>query len=598
MIKEIKLGNPEEIARLNSFFSTAYTADILKSYLVSVWSFIPEHPVVTRNGKSVNTAKYFPDGKKATYLKKAECVEIISVLHSHPDNMRCLISLMPAYVGTALRMAISYGRVGQTLLESAGASSAVEIDRDCWWDRHMKNARYMELFDVSESMAHGDDRYGTEWYLSIPPAIRFNYAVPLMPEVTLDSMYFPDGGNGCRTACAEKEFVSSFPVIEGLFRQGELKTAGLKMSSSAAMKMLKATTVPELVPASVMKRQKISVGQYFFPAVCMALLRLKSGGACECVREAFTIMRTSYAAMLVPAMLPHIKGFRATGMPKLRPAWWAELITQCFENMPDAWLSLEDLRAYVYACPTNAFFGTPMFERWKMELHNTLGTEKIYPDTQWKDIDLAVIRGIAAAMFGMGLVEVAWHDAEEEISDPLAHVKRIRLTALGKYALGLSDTYKAEAIETRDWFRLDEDHLIVSSMCENNPYEALLADIAVPIGAGRYRIDSGSFLKKCTTVAEVNEKISFFKDYICAEPSGIWKEFFVSLKKRCNPFSGENKKYLMMKMTESSPELIRILSSDSEIRSLIVLVEGGRFMIQEKDFRRFSELMKVRGYLV
>lgn len=597
MIKEIKLGNPEEIARLNLFFSSAYTADILKSYLVSVWSFIPEHPVVTRNGKSVNAAKYFPDGKKASYLKKNECVEIISVLHSHPDNMRCLISLMPAYVGTALRMAISYGRVGQTLLDAAGASRAIEADKDCWWN-HMKRARYMELFDVSQGMAHGDDKYGTERYLSIPPAIRFNYAVPLMPDVAFDSMYFPDGGSECAVSCAEKEFVSSFPVIEGLFRQGDLKTTGLKMSYSAAMKVLKAISVPELVPSSVMNRQKISTGQYFLPAVAMALLRLKSGGSCECVREAFTILCTSYSSLLVPAMLPHIKGFRVTGMPKFLPCWWAELIAQCLEGRPDSWLSLEEFRAYVYACPTCEFLGAPVFDRWKMDLQNTIGNEKIYPDTQWKDIDLAVIRGIAAAMFGMGLVEVAWHDAEEEISDPLAHVKRIRLTALGKYVLGLSDTYKAEAVETRDWFRLDNDHLIVSSMREDNPYEALLADIAVPIGAGRYRIDSGSFLKKCTTVAEVNEKISFFKDYICAEPSGIWKEFFVSLKKRCTPFSGEKEDYMMMKMTESSPELIRILSSDSEIRSLIVLVEGGRFLIKEKDFRRFSELMKVRGYLV
>lgn len=599
MIKEMKLGNPEEIARLNLFFSSAYNADTLKSYISSVWSFLPEHPEVTRNGKSVNAAKYFPEGRKAPYLKKAECVEMISALHSHPDNLRSLISLMPAYVGIALRMAISYGRVGQTMLEAAGASGAIAVDKDSWWCRHMKSARYMELFDVSGGMAHGDDRYGSEWYLSIPPAIIWNYSAALMPDVTLDGIFFPDGGQECAVSCAEKEFVSSFPVIEGLFRQGDLKTTGLKMSYSAAMKVLKAISVPELVPSSVMNRQKISTGQYFLPAVAMALLRLKSGGSCECVREAFTILCTSYSSLLVPAMLPHIKGFRVTGMPKFLPCWWAELIAQCLEERPDLWLSLEEFRAYVYACPTCEFLGTPVFDRCKMELQNTIGNEKIYPDTQWKDIDLAVIRGIAAAMFGMGLVEVSWLDSGgDEAGDPLAHVRRIRLTALGRYALGLSDSYKAEAVETRDWFRLDDDHLIVSSMRADNPYESLLADIAVPIGSGRYRIDSGSFLKKCTTMAEVNEKIAFFKDYICAEPSGIWKDFFSSLKKRCNPFSGENEDYMMMKMTGSPPELVRILSSDPEIRSLIVLVEGGRFLIKSKDIRRFSELMKIRGYLV
>lgn len=597
-MKEIKLGNPSEIERLHHFFSSSYNADTLKSYLSSIWRFIPEHPVVTRNGESVDSSKYFPNVKAVSYLRKSDCVGIISLLHSHPDNIRWLLALMPAYVGVALRMAISYGRVSQTLLEEAGASKAISLGTDYWWNRNMKSAPYMELFDVSEGTSHRAENYGIEWYLSIPSEIVWNYSVALVPDVTYDGIFFPDGGAGCGTASAEKEFVSSFPTVEGLFRQGELKNVGLKMSSASAMKVLKMISVPELVPAAVMTRHKVTSGQYFLPAVSVALLHLKSCGAAECVREAFSILRTSYSAMLLPAMLPHIKGFRATGMPKARPGWWAELMGQCLEDQPDAWLSLEELRTYVYACPTGAFLGTPVFDRWKMELQNTLSDEKIFPDTQWKDIDLAVIRGIAAAMFGMGLVEVSWCGCGDEQSDPLEHIRRIRLTALGRYALGLSESYDSGPVEIKEWFRLDNDHLIVSSVRADNPYEPLLNDIAEPIGSGRYKIDSSSFLKKCSKGMDVKEKIEFFKNYVSSDQPEIWKDFFSSIEKRCGPFVEDRAGYVLLKVGENSPELVRILSSEPEIRKLIILVEGGRFLVSSQNYKKFVSLMKDFGWLV
>lgn len=201
-------------------------------------------------------------------------------------------------------------------------------------------------------------------------------------------------------------------------------------------------------------------------------------------------------------------------------------------------------------------------------------------------------------MYALGIVEIAVDTHDMGYTSPAGRIRQIRLTELGKYAIGLSDKYVSQSIVSKDWFRLDPDHLIVFSTSENNPYESLLAEIATPIGCGRFKIDSGSFLKKCRTLSDVKEKISFFKDYISSDLPDIWKDFFENLKKHCNPLTKEKEDYIVLKINGDNPALVRLLTSSSQLRKMILLVEGQRFLIKKDAMKQFVDIMKDKGFLL
>ena len=53
-----------------------------------------------------------------------------------------------------------------------------------------------------------------------------------------------------------------------------------------------------------------------------------------------------------------------------------------------------------------------------------------------------------------------------------------------------------------------------------------------------------------------------------------------------------------MKINGDNPELVRLLTSDSQLRKMIILVEGQRFLIKRDDMKEFVDMMKDKGFLI
>lgn len=598
--KYFEFTNEKELERLIYYFNNAYNAEILKSYVTDIWHIIGDFNV-RKNGKPVRRDIYFPDGKKPSYFRKNELAVICALVHDNPENLAKVMEKVPSYLNTGISTILLNGFAGETMLEKINASALIEKhDKYYSWYIRENKARYMQIHGIKSSIPHNADMY-YENYVFIPYTLAPVYAAVLHQNLTAKSVLSDNAGNGNKVICAENEFITSFPVITGMYAQKLIKSNDYKMGAAAASRILKATTIPDIIPEQVSTASKINVGQYFIPVLTMAIRNSGSDDMAKCVKLAFEHLQSSDPVDIMPNFLPHIKGFKANYLADTKTVKWCIKLQEYMSRYPDKWIDLQLFRDFLFVHKLDESSGCPLNPQsfGKMRLSNTLSGNTIFIDSQRDEIDTELIRAIAAAMYGMGLAELAV-DTEDNVNyeTPCGNIRKIRLTALGKYAIGLSDKYVAENFVSKDWFCIDPDHLIITSSKESNPYEPLLADIAVQIGKGRYRIDSGSFLKKCQDISDVDKKISFFKEYICDDLTPIWKDFFNDIQSRCYPFTGENVQYQMLRIKDNNKELAKLLTTDPQLRSMILLVEGYRFLIKSDDLNKFTVLMKSKGYLI
>jgi len=174
----------------------------------------------------------------------------------------------------------------------------------------------------------------------------------------------------------------------------------------------------------------------------------------------------------------------------------------------------------------------------------------------------------------------------------------IRITELGAYVTGKTKKYtvtlqspQAEAV-----FKLDTTRLLLT-MEGNDPIVELTLDkLLEPVGSGRYMMSFASLFKECSSKKDIQQKISLFRKTICNNPPKIWQEFFTKALKRVNPLRPEPE--LKIFTLQHDEELLRLFTSDPDIRSLIVKVEGLRIAVKLSDIAKLSKKLKKHGYLL
>lgn len=573
-----------------------YNADVLKKYVSDIWRFVSDAEIIGDGAFPLDRSKYFPKTSKVNNMVKAQTARLCALIHSNPENLRQLLAKMPEYVTKALKMILISGCVGESRLYDEGIADEVTglfTDSYSNWSVDHCRGKYLGLLQVLEGKGH--EEYG-EFYFSLPSFLRECYWKVLFPELKEDSMFVDELPGDRKVFSAENEFFASFPAINASFFQGKANVKDYKITTASSSAILKGGYGNGLIP----KKFKVSVGQYFLPVLYKFIGRKKDLAPEECVKGAFKYFYVIFSNTFMPAMLPHIKGFKSNVMADCAKILWGNVIARELSAGNGKWLDIEKFRDCIFmsgervgGCPL------PITTFFRMPLQNKLTGKDLLSDTQREDIDLEVIRAIAVGMYGLGMVELGVEEQAREYVSPCERVTHIRLTDLGRYALGLTARYEMKQdVGNKVQFKLDSDYLIISVSDENSACVSIISDVAVNIGGGRYLVDSGNFLKNCKTEADVDEKIKYFKQFICANLPEIWAGFFDDLKRRCHPFTEEQSSYIMMKIDKRNTHLAKILTSDAEIRSLILMVEGYRLLVRKQDFDKFKSLMKSYGYLV
>ena len=572
-----------------------YNADQLKDYLLEIQPKLLGRCSIAVEGLKEDIGGWLPV-KKAYQYRKREAAIFCALVHCHPDNLRQVLSLFPSWYSEAVRRMILNGYISQTELAEIGAEEMIEADEDRYSWHRFQPGRYCSLFGVRSSVCVDSDKtnyWNREGYLLIPNLLTRAYARALLPELCQVSYFVKDNAS-YPVFEGEMAFHQSFPLIQGLQRQQQVAvTAKLKISAASAKKMQAST--PEVIPESLRGFFKVNTGQYFLPGLLWAMQKNRKAPV-DYAKAALERLSHAGPDQTYPAFLPHIKGFRANQFRYVPDVFWMEMLCDFLKKYSASWISLPQLSDWLHICGQGFALRSDVLQ--DLLLENTITGDTIRPDTQGVEIDMEILRAMAVCLFGWGMADLAVDPSDDVPDTPLGNVMQVRLTALGRYVLGLDKSYLPPERHAEGRFVLDTERLIIHSTGEDNPYERLLLDTADPIGRGRYRMSAESFLRHCKTAKDVEEKVKFFEDYIDGNPPEVWKAFFASLRRRSKPLIMVQEDYYLLRLDAKDTELIELMTATPAIRKLIILAEGYLFLVRKQDYPALVQLLKQYSYLL
>ena len=240
----------------------------------------------------------------------------------------------------------------------------------------------------------------------------------------------------------------------------------------------------------------------------------------------------------------------------------------------------------------------PNDEQYTTEMINQYSNRIIAANSYAMQFGYTGLQMFAFQLASIGLAEVALNEQPLANLSPCSALEYVRLTPLGRYALGVTNDYEAPELEHVAYFELDPDRLIIRSLVDPNPYAQLLKDSSTPISRNRFETSALSFLANCHKREDVEQKISIFRRFIANELPPLWEQFFQQLLQHCHPLKEDRTGYKRYILSADNRDLIQLVTTDPVLRQIVVRAEGYRIMVKNDDLKKFETQLKKHGYLL
>lgn len=309
----------------------------------------------------------------------------------------------------------------------------------------------------------------------------------------------------------------------------------------------------------------------------------------------------AYRGLLFRLMLPHVSGSWKALVDSCTVCELSENILAVLKKYADmGWMPIEKFCLHTRCVRSGAENVATLFSSFELDrrnLYNDYTKTSIYLDNLIADVTYPYIKAFLFMLAGFGFVEVA-HEGKpkENARSYFEGLRYVRLTNLGKYALGLTDKYVAKEKEEVKCFELDDSNLIAKSVVSPNPYESVLAGMAEHISKKMYKVTYESFLTGCHSLGDIVSRIGLFHDYVCKNPPAVWETFFRQVKERWQPLLAPKKQYMLYQIPHDNKELQRIILSDPVIRNCCVKAEGYLLLVDTDLLKVFKETLLKYGF--
>jgi len=210
-----------------------------------------------------------------------------------------------------------------------------------------------------------------------------------------------------------------------------------------------------------------------------------------------------------------------------------------------------------------------------------------------------LIHGLLLIMAWLGMLEVAVGPDKELPASPYGNLQYVRPTALGRYVLGLADSYTPATTARADESpcTLDSEHLLITA--GNADAAALITgSYGEQVATGLFTVTAESFMRRVNTIGQLDSKVDTLLA-ICrlGELPPVWHEFVDSLRRRLSAIqSGAAGEWYIFDVDPACGGLVALLRDDARIRRLIRLVEGNSFLVLRKDFDSLADILRADGY--
>jgi hypothetical protein len=311
----------------------------------------------------------------------------------------------------------------------------------------------------------------------------------------------------------------------------------------------------------------------------------------------------------------HLKGIRFDPMTTHQKELFA-LIREIIEGMQaDKWITYDNILEYcIYRQKTfqisSTYRGSYDYYMDVTLLYGDGYEEEdiVYADDEYYQLIFfePVLKGALFYLGALGILELTY-DAPKSPSlylraanKPYISVwdslKSIKLTELGAYILGKTDSYTPkERLQAYEPIRFHEesptmtlDPNDITTIAKLEPFTTKEGNI--------HRLDFAKICKGVKTQNELLEKIESFYQTIEKNPPEVIEEFFQTLKRRAGKLK-KSPSHVVVEL-QKDPELLDLLMSNKKLQSMMIKAEGYRIVLEEHDVPKVSKILKEHGFFV
>ena len=468
-----------------------------------------------------------------------------------------------------------------------------------------------ELFNIVRSLSADTMRYHyrqPQNYITIDSLLHYIFFPLICPEAVapdLSLQQLPEGGY--RVFSMEAESYAKYHLLSSLLSTGKVKMTAKGVSQVDVKKVAKQLGLMEFMAgdgilATSRSRYYVEVMALYEQFVSRHF-KSKSDSYEQTLRRLFANL-DNLMEFLPSLLLPHIKGLRKQLTEYNRLQNLCMLFCQWMVEEPERWVSIYDVLLKIFVINDtdsytkyDALVFDPSLQKAEVLITNEFSGKNIAVDSFVTEFGLTALQAFSFMLCSFGMAELALSPLTRRES-PFACAEYIRLTPLGRYALGVTEEYEVPEQEHIAYFELDPDRLIIRSLVEPNPYAQLLLDTSVAISRNRFETSAQSFLAHCVSRSDVEEKIGIFRQFVSKELPPLWKQFFDSLLQHCNPLASDRTNYQIYRLSPDNTDLLRLLTSTPSLRKLFVRAEGYLILVKKDDQKRFTDELKKYGYLL
>ena len=551
--------------------------------------------------KNTDIESFF--ASKKWNAKKA--VDFVAVMLSDSENIRLMIGQCPVFVKNTIERLLDcfYLSAKELYLEVYGPSL---LGRKAEWYGAPFYLRYpwFSLFYGFFSEGVFGER-GQGICLGRTLYHRFLTAfceMPALPRKTISKE------EGLRVLCTEKDVVTGYPVITNLYQKNVLALGtNDKMLVSVVRKCSKLVGLGEFFPSEKDIFLRNLRASFAFPAFyeMLAMSSKKKLLPLEMLLKEYAYSLFTFGEGL-NLLLPHLKGLRLFEVDLENFGFLLDLIWDLLSEIdhPEEWISVRGLIFRILEQDSGFecmhLFSAEDFSDYQFRLENKRFDHcRIHYGNLRKDLSEPCVKGILVMLASIGLLDVAYRDYDAGDRSWVDWLEYVRLTHLGRYVFEYTEHYERSESGSEKWFDVDEERLIIRQLQEDNPFSKFLQEVAVPIGNHRWTFSEASFLQKCATKKDVEQKIDFLKQFVVTHPSAVWEDFFQRLLNRCHPLTNvSNYNYMIYRLNPKDKALLHLFATDEKLRQWVIRAEGYLILVEDEDREKFLRRMKTLGYVL
>ncbi|MDY0095881.1 MAG: hypothetical protein RBT80_24560 [Candidatus Vecturithrix sp.] len=595
------------LTRVETLINQMYTADALKQLYSSYIQSVDFH------GASLRLHTNVPINK----LKKAELTHIMAAVLANAAAFQLFFKSLPPAVQSVFQELVwqkgerdveflekeynvrivkagEYGRGNVQDLENAYALFRVRSQYD--WRSYSKGSRY-------------------KYFLSIPDELRpiFKAYLPL-----------PEGYDLCPLEEIEPtahlyqnqdRILYDLKLYHSYIAQGNLKYSqnSGKLLKSSLSQMMKYCHITEFYDSNRKDLQylKTSLIIDFLQGIPLDINQSPEKALHRLFSDFFQDVQPK--AKKLYEFLYHLKGGYYEHQYEQRQKRVKTSLLQLLKTFPASqWVSLENLQKYCLyreidldvvsrtSYGSDLYFNIKVNSRYRDHYERTYARGAYYHDA----VTAPFLNTMLFLFATFGVVDIAYdlpvnkalQEREADYLSPFDGLRYVRLTPLGAYVLGLTQTYQAELEEHTANILLDEKRLIMTIEGSDPLKTLVLEKLAEKISDTCYKVNYQSFLKDCLTQQDIKQKITLFHEQIAANPPKVWQEFLDEVQQKMNPL--RPKTNLAVFQLQQSKELIALVARDDVLKRYILKAEGYHVLIETKHVAKVKKRLEEFGYFI